>query len=325
MLVRLPEHMSLGALLLERPLDASSWTGIPREDGSSRPNRLHGPEAVHALISGLPAELAGRQVFLQHRMDDLGRHEYIDASAIESALRERGGAALRSLRIVDEDHVKPLLAAGKAVSFVAGAVQDLKMPSAPPPPTTDDARLCPPMSYQANYSVIEDLTLGRTQRVMLADESTLARGGPHMPPIFNHLTLIVNCHQDVSADRPGKYRVGLAKPTLIFQPVHKLYGAQPSVVLETLHAICTEMWRAHQHGSIAVHCLAGLHRAPAVVCCYYLYRFYALGHRHLSNDITVIYQRMRAVRPAVAPLGYIELIKLYERHMIRQHGNSTGK
>jgi hypothetical protein len=180
------------------------------------------------------------------------------------------------------------------------------------------------MSLSANYSVCDDLTIGRTCRVVLVDEATLARGGQHMPPIFNHLALIVNCHQDSSAAQPGKYRVGAARPDVLYQPVHKLYGAHPDTVVSALRAIVERMWEALQSGSVAVHCLAGLHRAPAIVACFYLYRVHVLGHRHLPSDVTEIYRRIREVRPSVAPLGYIELIRCFEAALLRGQDDGTA-
>lgn len=264
---------------------------------------------------GLAPQDAQKGVFIQHRMDNLGRHEYLDLSTLARQLRE-GSAA--KVTVVLEDFVKPKLADGSALVYTAQPVQGMVMPTSRPEQSAEDARLCPPMSLHANYSVCEDLTVGGMQRIMLADEATLARGGAAMPPIFNHITLIVNCHQDASAARPDKYRLGSANPSVIYQPVHKLYGSPPSVVIETLRAIVEQMWQALQRGSVAVHCLAGLHRAPAVVACFYLYRYYILGHENLPFEIALIYDRIRAIRPSVAPLGYIELIRTFERYAVGQ-------
>ena len=73
-----------------------------------------------------------------------------------------------------------------------------------------------------------------------------------------------------------------------------------------------------QHGSVVSHCLAGLHRAPTIVVCQYLYRHYALGMRSVCNDVQEIYRRIKAVRPSVEPLSYIELIRKYERFLRAQ-------
>ena len=313
MIARLPGHRTLTALLLEHVLQPATWTSLPKAGGSSR---QRGAAAVEAVANGLAPEDAGKSVFIQHRMDNLGRHEYIDVLALARALRQ-GVADTVSVPIVLEDVVKPLTAAGTAIIYPAQPVQGMLLPTNRPAQSADDALLCPPMSLSANYSVCDDLTIGRTCRVLLVDESTLSRGGPHMPPIFNHLTLIVNCHQDASAAQPGKYRVGTAQPGVLYQPVHKLYGAHPDVIVGALRAIVEQMWEALQTGSVAVHCLAGLHRAPAVVACFYLYRVHVLGHRHLPSSVEEIYSRIREVRPSVAPLGYLALIQIFEASLLR--------
>ncbi|KAG8461660.1 hypothetical protein KFE25_001278 [Diacronema lutheri] len=308
MIVRLPGSRTLTAMLLERPLDPTTWTSLTRQAGGG--TRQRGRAAVEALMLGLPPEDAHKEVYVQHRMDELGRHEYLDLSALARQLREGRAPALA---VVGEDAVKPKMADGMALVFTAQPVQGMVMPTALPPRSAEDAWLCPPMSLHANYSICEQLTLGRTQRVMLADEATLSRGGPSMPPIFNHISLVVNCHQDASAARPGKYRLGTAAPSVLFEPVHKLYGAQPPAVVHALRAIVEQMWAALQRGSVVVHCLAGLHRAPAVVACFYLYRHHVLGHESLPAEISEIYDVIRTIRPSVAPLGYIELIRVFER------------
>jgi hypothetical protein len=320
MIARLPGHRTLTALLLERPLEPATWTSLPKSGSSSR---QRGAAAVEAIANGLAPEDVGKGVYIQHRMDNLGRHEYIDILALVIMLRQ-GAADGMSPPIVREDVVKPMTAAGTALIYTAQPVQGMLLPTNRPAQSADDALLCPPMSLSANYSVCDDLTIGRTCRVVLVDEATLARGGQHMPPIFNHLALIVNCHQDSSAAQPGKYRVGAARPDVLYQPVHKLYGAHPDTVVSALRAIVERMWEALQSGSVAVHCLAGLHRAPAIVACFYLYRVHVLGHRHLPSDVTEIYRRIREVRPSVAPLGYIELIRCFEAALLRGQDDGTA-
>lgn len=313
LIVRLPGSRTLSALLLERPLDPSTWVSLTKPGGASR---QRGRAAIEAVLLGLPPADAQKAVYVQHRMDNLGRHEYIDLSALARRLGEGGGP---EVSVVGEDFVKPLLESGRALVFTAQPVQGMVVPTGLPPRSAEDARLCPPMSLHANYSVCEELTLGGTQRVFLADEATLARGGAAMPPIFNHVVLVVNCHQDASAARPDKYRLGEARPAVLYQPVHKLYGSPAPVVVAALRVIVEQMWQALQRGSVAVHCLAGLHRAPAVVACFYLYRRYILGHTQLPSDISQIYERIRAIRPSVAPLGYLSLIRTFETYAVQQH------
>lgn len=337
MIVQFEEHASLDMLLLQRPLQADSWKGVLKKvNGAEADPSAKSRPLMDVVLSGFPADVAGKRLIVQHRMDTLGRHEYIDLSELAQRWAKDGREAMQQpLVTLTEEEVKRMgpgaayvlratpaaelrtSAAASAVAARQVAQQHADAVAAGADPA--ELALCPPMSLYCNYSVIDDLTLGRTQRVMLADEATLARGGQTMPPIFNHLSLIVNCHQDQTANRPGKYRVGSAKPAIVFQPVHKLYGSHPTVVINVLTDVVAAMWASLQKGSVVVHCLAGLHRAPAVVACFYLYRHYALGHTHLPADIEEIYRRMRAVRPSVAPLGYIELIRQFHAHMERSH------
>merc|ERR1712217_345924 len=151
---------------------------------------------------------------------------------------------------------------------------------------------------------------------MLSDESTLHSGVERNGiKIFNHLSLIVNCHETADADRPGKYNVGRAQPVVIYQPIHKLMSGNPETVIDIMNRIQKEVWARLQEGSVAIHCLAGVHRAPIVVVCHYLYRHYVLGHKDVCIDIDTIYSRLRAVRPAVEPLSYIKLINIYHDYL----------
>ena len=74
------------------------------------------------------------------------------------------------------------------------------------------------------------------------------------------------------------------------------------------------MWGALQQGNVVVHCLAGMHRAPAICCCFWLYRYYKLGHK-LINNIGEMYKIISGIRQGAEPLGYIEMIKTYEIYL----------
>ena len=57
-----------------------------------------------------------------------------------------------------------------------------------------------------------------------------------------------------------------------------------------VHEIQTEMWQAQQKGTVAVHCLAGIHRAACIMACQYLYRHYVVGHTEISANNSEIYR-----------------------------------
>jgi len=179
-----------------------------------------------------------------------------------------------------------------------------------------DLELCPHSSpWARNYSVIPDLSLGPTQRLILCDEATLTRNLPQ-ERIFEYLRLIVNCHESRSA--PGKYKVGSCAgkdpPKAIFQAVHEWHGLNSTEMNSVNDSIQESMWEQLQQGSVAVHCLAGIHRAACIVACHFLWRHYVLGHRDVPCDPKVIYQRLKAVRPAVSP-AYAHVLQKYEAHL----------
>jgi len=89
---------------------------------------------------------------------------------------------------------------------------------------------------------------------------------------------------------------------------------------DNIEAKCDEMqvaiWQGLQKGSVAVHCLAGIHRAACIVACQYLYRHYTLGHGQITDNHDEIYRQMKAVRPAVSP-AYTHVLMQYQAHLKR--------
>lgn len=297
---------------MPNPLDPRTWLVIC-EDGSEQP--LDSVFDWFASAIQTPLE----HTFVQFRMDDLGRHEYV---CLREAYEKARGAGLglseatpAPLAVILEDEVKSLRQRfGQAVLILSAALpQEV---STNPVIKQDSVELCPPPGWRRNYTVCDDLTLGRTQRVMLSDEDTLHVGvESNGVTIFNYLTLIVNCHETADAMMPGKYSVGSARPSIIFQPIHTLLSATPQTIIKVMDSIQKRIWECSQEGSVVVHCLAGVHRAPTVVVCQYLYRHYALGQTEVCNDVETIYSRLRSVRPHVEPLSYIRLISTYEAYL----------
>mmetsp|Transcript_75882 Transcript_75882/g.138761 ORF Transcript_75882/g.138761 Transcript_75882/m.138761 type:complete len:324 (+) Transcript_75882:113-1084(+) len=300
-----PNAAGVQYLLLPNPLDSSTWMVQGAEFGDL---------PLHAVVQLLPLVL-GRysDAYVQFRMDERGRHEYVSLGEAVTRVKGSEGSALT---VYNEDFVKEKKAEvgdDNVLVLTARIKQPGEDVAASP---DDDLTLCPPMGLYRNYTVCDDLTLGRTQRIMLSDESTLRSGVERNKiEIFNYLTLIVNCHENSRANRPGKYSVGTATPELVFEPIHQLFGASPEVVIDKMNHIQERMWDCLQRGSIAVHCLAGVHRAPTVVCCHYLWRHYHLGHKDVCPDIKTIYQRLSRVRSGVEPLSYIQIIHLYEKYL----------
>merc|ERR1712117_436956 len=100
------------------------------------------------------------------------------------------------------------------------------------------------------------------------------------------------------------YKIGSCstedKPKVIFQAVHQWFSLG-SDMNKTNDEIQEAMWEALQSGTVAVHCLAGIHRAACIVACHFLWRYYALGHKHIPGDSPSIYCKLQAVRRHVTP------------------------
>lgn len=164
-----------------------------------------------------------------------------------------------------------------------------------------------------NYSIVPWLCLGRTQALILTDEATLTRDLPR-EKIFDHLTLVVNCHEDKV--NITKYRAGVhpdkPRPEVIANAVHR-WRAKTAGTIEKNDAIQRAIWHHLQHGSVAVHCLAGIHRAACIVACHFLFRHYVLGHSHIPAQCSDIYAKLQSVRPAVSP-AYLDILRSYESY-----------
>lgn len=307
-----PNAAGVQFLVLHDPLDPATWKVEGSEFGE-----LPWSNALEfmPLLLGRNADNA----YVQFRMDDRGRHEYV--SLTEAIARSKVGEGA-PLTVHSEDAVKEVQRTlGDNSVLLLAARKQLPGEGAAASVPDDDAILCPPTGLYRNYTVCPDLTLGRTQRIMLSDESTL-RGGVERNKIeiFNYLTLIVNCHETSRAMRPGKYSVGRASPEFVFEPIHQLFGVSADGIVSKMDHIQERIWDCLQRGSVAVHCLAGVHRAPTVVCCHYLWRHYHLGHKDVCPDIRTIYQRLSSIRPGVEPLSYIQIIHLYETYLKNKYG-----
>jgi len=324
-----PSAAPAESLLLSEPLDASTW----KVDCGK-----HGTQPVHAALDHLSRAFAGSpgpgarssldHVFVQFRMDSLGRHEYVRLGEVERCCVQ-GQPVGSLLSVVLEDEVKALKRQSDESIVILTALppeQLLAGPSAAPAAVANDPDLCPPKGLYRNYNVVEDLTLGPTQRVMLSDENTLTTGVQRNGiKIFNYLALIVNCHEHEGQSNPGKYNVGSAHPKILYRPIHELMRATPDVRIAVMDEIQKEMWRCLQEGSVAVHCLAGVHRAPTVVVCHFLYRHYVLGHKQVKTDIDQIYRGLRAIRPGVDPLSYRgPIIETYKDYLVRMSSQQTS-
>ena len=69
--------------------------------------------------------------------------------------------------------------------------------------------------------------------------------------------------------------------------------------MKVLDDTMVQIWEAVQQGTVAIHCLAGIHRAAVMCACFFLYRHYKLGHTDVPHDKKEIYKCMKEVRPSV--------------------------
>jgi len=173
------------------------------------------------------------------------------------------------------------------------------------------------IAHWSNYSICPEVSIGPGQKVILSDETTLCSVLPD-EIIFEKLVLIVNCHED-RCD-PRKYKVGSCTsdnpPGVICNAVHTWSWLGPGAkeMNRCNHEIQEAIWKNLQKGTVAVHCLAGIHRAACIVACHYLYRYYHLGHKDIPHKPTDIYRCLKAVRPAVSP-AYKHVLENYMKFL----------
>lgn len=340
LLLALPDNVRYQELRLADALDPRSWAAVPR--GGGRAESL-GESGADAFFDDMvnshrtPVQL----IFVSVEQDSAGRHLFVSFAAALQALLTRHGdrlshfeeAEVKSMRdesnaillyarpatdAAEEGEVNARTQAATRASYAA-AGRDFTQAATAIAPGLSDAELCPHSSpWARNYSVIPDLSLGPTQRLILCDEATLMRSLPE-ERIFESLKLIVNCHE--SRQTEGKYKVGSCStkepPKAIFQAVHEWHGLNDAEMNRVNDWIQQTMWEQLQNGTVAVHCLAGIHRAACIVACHYLWRYHTLGHKNVPCDATVIYQRLKANRPAVSP-AYTHVLQKYEAHLKRQ-------
>mmetsp|Transcript_84097 Transcript_84097/g.167845 ORF Transcript_84097/g.167845 Transcript_84097/m.167845 type:complete len:138 (-) Transcript_84097:64-477(-) len=137
---------------------------------------------------------------------------------------------------------------------------------------------------------------------------------------MEHVTLVVNCHEancDVAKYFPHG-RKGGKSLEVIAHAVHTWHSFDGTPSVDKNDQIQAAIWAHLQAGnSVAVHCLAGIHRAACIVACHFLYRYHTLGHTHVPHVTDDIYRKLISVRPAVAP-AYLHVLQEYEAHVTKK-------
>lgn len=327
--VELPDNKLYQRLLLADPLRPSTWraintSGEQKELGALLEADKFFEDTAATLGKGLDC------IYISVAQEADGQHRFVNLGEARRVLKQQ---ADQELPLLGEAEAKALMDNGKGAALFARPAEEAAAQREQPYPQPG-ARLSvaaraqlgmkdeftPKASqWSCNYDVIPDLSLGLTQRMILCDEATLTRSLPS-EKIFDYLCLIVNCHENNPND--GKYRIGTCstdrKPCVIYQAVHGWHGANNDEMNKRNDMMQQAMWENLQKGSVAVHCLAGIHRAACIVACHFLYRHYALGHTDIPADPKEIYRRLKAARPHV-DAAYAHVLRSYEAHLQKQH------
>ena len=46
-----------------------------------------------------------------------------------------------------------------------------------------------------------------------------------------------------------------------------------------------------------------------MVVTHYLYRRYCMGHRHIADNVDLLYAKLKAIRRGVEPLSYVYMVE----------------
>lgn len=268
-------------------------------------NSSHAVMFFSCLFAGHTAD----ELWVSVQQDHKGRHKFVSLTSAWEICT--GSAQVPELMLVEEEFVKTVpgsvLLYARPQSEKQGSKKSVKRNMEfRSSPAKFDIR-----EYRwSNYSVIPQLSIGNN-KMILCDENTLCSQLPD-DRVFDNLVLIVNCHENKCC--LTKYKVGTCStnspPAVICHAVHTWSRSFDSINRKC-DEIQTAIWQALQNGSVAVHCLAGIHRAACIVACQYLYRHYKVGQKRISANHDEIYRQMIAVRPAVSP-AYTHVLMSYE-------------
>jgi len=331
-------------------LDPSTWTVLPiKGERISLSNPLDARAFFDAILPN------SKNVYVSIEQTKTGEHIFVSMTDAREALlekrkklktfderivkrlRDRFGLILLYARPENEkprqDEVKLDLSDEKKSALSLDNNNDLLLPR-----NRDDlsakvkimasliSSLSRPSKYSnrylanwSNYSICPEVSIGPKQKIILCDETTLCSVLPD-EIIFETLVFIVNCHEE-RCD-PRKYKVGSCTsdhpPEVICNAVHTWSWGGPGAkeMNKTNHSIQEAMWKNLQKGTVAVHCLAGIHRAACIVACHYLYRYYHLGHKNIPHKPSDIYRCLKAVRPAVSP-AYTHVLENYQKFLTK--------
>eukprot|EP00931_Biecheleriopsis_adriatica_P082242 TRINITY_DN55668_c0_g1_i1.p1 TRINITY_DN55668_c0_g1~~TRINITY_DN55668_c0_g1_i1.p1 ORF type:complete len:350 (-),score=75.03 TRINITY_DN55668_c0_g1_i1:30-1013(-) len=317
----LPDNVLYQQLTVVESLNPLSWK-VANLLGKQKDLCIVADDFFHETAATLKTDL--HDLYLSVAQDADGQHRFLRLEDVALVLQNKAKA--ESLTLISEAEVKVLQDRGEATTiFARQAASEVLQPRADSTLSCKAAlgerdELCPKKSWLSNYDVIPDVSVGFTQRLILCDEATLTRTLPE-ERIFEHLKLIVNCHENRAP--AAKYKIGSCssgeKPSIICEAVHGWHSLGADDMNATNDMIQAAIWEKLQQGTVAVHCLAGIHRAACIVACHFLYRHYTLGQTDIPCRPEDIYQRLKAARPAVDP-AYLHVLRSYEAHLRKKAG-----
>lgn len=171
----------------------------------------------------------------------------------------------------------------------------------------------------SDYTILDELRVGRNQLLLSNESCLLKRGGRALDSNFQNISLIVNCHmQSVPVDY-------YAVPCRVMcHAVHQLSRMPAHHRMQVFLEINEAIWEGLQTGTVVVHCLAGVHRASCVVVSHMLYRHFVKGQTYLSSDILTNYAGLAKIRRGVEPLGYIDLVRDFRNYLVSLTSNPNA-
>lgn len=165
------------------------------------------------------------------------------------------------------------------------------------------------------YVTIPELSFSRTQKLIVCDENTLCFELQD-EIIFEHLKLIVNCHE--ASPSRQKYKAGAFgsehKPRIVSQPVHEWPNHSDEEMGCANDEIQSAIWTALQSGSVAVHGVADVRLAACIVGCHFLWRFFVFAHHELPNDVERIFLRLQSIWPSLTD-EYVPILSRYKEYL----------
>jgi len=248
-------------------------------------------------FSQIAAQLEGSDV--KHIFIDVGHNETtgerLYVSIFEACHIQKG----QTLKIFREEQIKTKIAAGSPIQTLMSTFQY----------NTE---------HFSDFTIIEELSVGNN-KLILSNQSILTGPKNSQPEFFSRIAAIINCHQTEEEALSEPYTVNVQNR--YYFPVHTLISRRTESQL-VFSRFNEAIWKNLQNGHVFVHCLAGVHRAAAVVVSHFIWRYYKLGHKYLPSDINEIYASLAKKRKGVAGLSYKKFVIEWKDYLMQETGET---